>query len=179
MRTLFLVAALSFAGEKPEPAALLAAGRYEEARIALAGAGTPQDLANRCTANYKLGNWGAAIEDCTEALRRQPRYRKTLAPQLSDSYYRRGLQKEGAEDLYAAVRADRGNPLPYLELAKRALAQKQAATAVKYLDRAILADPALPQAFSLRSEAHAALGRKRQSEIDAARAAKLLTPSLP
>jgi tetratricopeptide (TPR) repeat protein len=179
LRILFLVAVLSSAAEKLEPAALLAAGRYEEARAALAGAKSPQDLANRCTANYKLKNWDSAIEDCSAALRLQPKYKKTLAPQLSDSHYRRGLQKGGAEDFYAAVRADRENPLPYVELGRRALAQKQAATALKYLDRAILADPSLARAFSLRSEANAALGRRRQAESDAARAAKLLAAPLP
>lgn len=173
MRILFLVAALFEAEAKPDPAALLAAGKYEEARASLAGAKTPQDLANRCTANYKLGDWGSAVEDCTEALRLEPKYKKTLSPQLSDSYYRRGLAEGGTEDLYAAVRADRSNPLPYLELGKRALSQKQAATAVKYLDRAILADPSLAQAFALRSQANAALGRRRQAASDAAAAERL------
>lgn len=161
---LFAVLALA-----ADPAVLLSQGKYSEALEALKDAASAQDLANRCTAKYKLADYEGAVEDCERAVKLEPKLKAALKSQVSDAYYRLG----DSESLYQAVRWDRSNPLPYLELARRALAQKQPKVALRYLDRCILADPSRAEAFALRAEAAEALGRTAQARRDRRRAAEL------
>ena len=164
--TFLVLASTTFAAE---PAVLIARGKYSEALEALKDAKTPQDLANRCTAKYKLADYAGAAADCERAVKLEPKLRAAVKAQTSDAYYRLGTN----EHLYQAVRWDRDNPLPYIELGRRALAQKDAKTALRYLDRAVLADPSRAEAFELRASAAESLGRPAQARRDRERAARL------
>lgn len=136
--------------------------------------------ANRCTARYRLQDFDGAIADFTRAVSLSPKLKGTLAPSVSDAYYRRALRKvdqglssTAAEDLYAAVKLDRKNALAYVELGYLSLQAKQYETAVPYFDRAIRISPKLAEAYANRAAALAALGKNAAAASDARRAVEL------
>ncbi|MCX5794710.1 MAG: tetratricopeptide repeat protein [Elusimicrobia bacterium] len=189
-----LSAALSLAAaparcedEASRGVALLTQGRYQEAAAAFDAAlkRRPEDasaLANRCTSRYKLGDHEGAIADFEAAVRLKPGLRPALAPSMSDAYYRRALRlaDAGADDaaadaLYASVRLDRKNALPYNELGFLAVRNRQSETALDYLGRALKLAPDLAPAYANRAAALLALHRAAEAFADMDRAI-LLNP---
>ncbi|NJK64549.1 MAG: tetratricopeptide repeat protein [Synechococcaceae cyanobacterium SM2_3_1] len=134
----------------------------------------------RCAAFFALGNGSVALENCNQAI--------LLDPNLAVAYIHRGNVYLAFGDLEAAFAdaeqslvADPKVPMPgaFLILGQVALEEADFETALDELDKAILLDTNLAQAYQIRGQVYQALANEEAAIADFVRALRLdprLTP---
>ncbi len=137
----------------------------------------------RCAAYFALGNGRVALENCNQAI--------LLDPNLAIAYIHRGNINLAYGDLEAAFSdaeqslvADPKVPMPgaFLILGQVALEEGDYETALDELDKALLLDANLAEAYQMRGQVYQALANEEAAIADFVRALRLdsrLTPPTP
>jgi tetratricopeptide (TPR) repeat protein len=164
---------------------LLQAERYSQAlasfdRVVQQNPRYAPGYSGRCAAYFALGNGRVALENCNQAI--------LLDPNLAEAYIHRGNVYLAYGDLEAAFSdaeqalvADPKVPLPaaFLILGRVALEQRDYETALDELDKALLLDANLAEAYQRRGQVYQALANEDAAVEDFVRALRLdprLTP---
>lgn len=127
---------------------------------------------NRCGANDNLGNRDAALADCNEAIR--------LDPRLAGAYNTRGVVHRNRGnpdaalvDFSEAIRLNPRDPFPFNNRGNLHLNRRNPDAAIVDYSEAIRLDPRLATAFHNRARAHASKRDLEAMRTDLTEAARL------